>query len=97
MSAQLVIKMRQMITFFKAGILSIMLLAFIVFSPPKAYGLVRPPKTLTDPQATSESKSLMSFLVDYYGQQVLSASRIWAQLLTSTLLLENSPPSARLI
>ena len=35
-------------------------------------GLVRPPKTLTDPNATSEAKSLMSYLVDYYGQQVLS-------------------------
>ena len=38
-------------------------------------GLVRPPKTLTDPNATSESKSLMSFLVDYYGQQVLSGQQ----------------------
>ncbi len=38
-------------------------------------GLVRPPKTLTDPQATSESKSLMSFLVDHYGQQVLSGQQ----------------------
>jgi hypothetical protein len=38
-------------------------------------GLIRPPKTLTDPQATSESKSLMSFLVDYYGQQVLSGQQ----------------------
>ena len=38
-------------------------------------GLIRPPKTLTDPQATSETKSLMSFLVDYYGMQVLSGQQ----------------------
>jgi hypothetical protein len=38
-------------------------------------GLIRPPKTLTDPNATSEAKSLMSFLVDYYGQQVLSGQQ----------------------
>ena len=38
-------------------------------------GLIRPPKTLTDPNATSESKSLMSFLVDHYGQQVLSGQQ----------------------
>jgi len=38
-------------------------------------GLVRPPKTLTDPNATSETKSLMSFLVDYYGMQVLSGQQ----------------------
>ena len=38
-------------------------------------GLVRPPKTLTDPNATSETKSLMSFLVDSYGQQVLSGQQ----------------------
>ena len=36
---------------------------------------MRPPKTLTDPNATSESKSLMSFLVDYYGMQVLSGQQ----------------------
>jgi hypothetical protein len=41
----------------------------------EAVGLIRPPKTLTDPQATSESKSLMSFLVDYYGMQVLSGQQ----------------------
>jgi hypothetical protein len=43
---------------------------FAVISPAQA--LIRPPKTLTDPNATSETQSLMSFLVDYYGQQVLS-------------------------
>jgi mannan endo-1,4-beta-mannosidase len=43
-------------------------------------GLIRPPKTLTDPNATSESKSLMSFLVDYYGQQVLSGQQDMAEV-----------------
>jgi len=38
-------------------------------------GLIRPPKTLTDPNATSETKSLMSFLVDYYGMHVLSGQQ----------------------
>ncbi|MBN1763812.1 MAG: C10 family peptidase, partial [Sedimentisphaerales bacterium] len=38
-------------------------------------GLVRPPKTLTDPQATDEAKSLMSFLVDHYSQKVLSGQQ----------------------
>ncbi len=57
-----------------------MLLAFIVLSPPKVYGLIRPPKTLTDPQATSETKSLMSFLVDYYGMQVLSGQQDMSEI-----------------
>ncbi len=43
-------------------------------------GLIRPPKTLTDPQATSEAKSLMSFLVDYYGQQVLSGQQDMSEI-----------------
>jgi hypothetical protein len=55
----------------QAVILLAIALAFIAITPP-AIGLTRPPKTLTDPNATSESKSLMSFLVDYYGMQVLS-------------------------
>lgn len=38
-------------------------------------GLIRPPKTLTDPQAADEAKSLMSFLVDHYGQKVLSGQQ----------------------
>ncbi len=38
-------------------------------------GLIRPPKTLTDPNATDEAKSLMSFLVDYYGEKVLSGQQ----------------------
>ncbi|MBN1764133.1 MAG: hypothetical protein JW860_02665 [Sedimentisphaerales bacterium] len=38
-------------------------------------GLIRPPKTLTDPQATDETKSLMSFLVDHYSQKVLSGQQ----------------------
>ena len=37
--------------------------------------VVRPPKTLNDPQATDEAKSLMSFLVDQYGQKVLSGQQ----------------------
>jgi hypothetical protein len=45
-----------------------------------AAGLVRPPKTLTDPQATSESKSLMSFLVDHYGQKVLSGQQDMSEI-----------------
>lgn len=45
-----------------------------------ATGLIRPPKTLTDPNATSESKSLMSFLVDYYGQQVLSGQQDMSEM-----------------
>ena len=43
-------------------------------------GLIRPPKTLTDPNATSETKSLMSFLVDYYGQQVLSGQQDMSEI-----------------
>ena len=43
-------------------------------------GLVRPPKTLTDPNATSEAKSLMSYLVDYYGQQVLSGQQDMSEM-----------------
>ena len=46
----------------------------------EATGLVRPPKTLTDPNATSETKSLMSFLVDYYGQQVLSGQQDMSEM-----------------
>ena len=38
-------------------------------------GVIRPPKTLNDPLATSEAKSLMSFLVDQYGQKVLSGQQ----------------------
>ena len=45
-----------------------------------ATGLVRPPKKLTDPNATSETKSLMSFLVDYYGQQVLSGQQDMSEM-----------------
>lgn len=56
------------------------LLACVVFTPPKAYGLIRPPKTLTDSNATSETKSLMSFLVDYYGMQVLSGQQDMAEV-----------------
>ena len=43
-------------------------------------GLIRPPKTLTDPNATPETKSLMSFLVDYYGQQVLSGQQDMSEM-----------------
>ena len=43
-------------------------------------GLIRPPKTLTDPNATSETKSLMSFLVDYYGMQVLSGQQEMSEM-----------------
>jgi mannan endo-1,4-beta-mannosidase len=43
-------------------------------------GLIRPPKTLTDPNATSEAKSLMSFLVDHYGQQVLSGQQDMSEM-----------------
>ncbi|HEY5504079.1 MAG TPA: glycosyl hydrolase, partial [Sedimentisphaerales bacterium] len=45
-----------------------------------ATGLIRPPKTLTDPNATSEAKSLMSFLVDHYGQQVLSGQQDMSEM-----------------
>jgi mannan endo-1,4-beta-mannosidase len=45
-----------------------------------ATGLIRPPKTLTDPNATSEAKSLMSFLVDCYGQQVLSGQQDMSEM-----------------
>lgn len=38
-------------------------------------GVMRPPKTLTDPQATNEAKSLLSFLVDLYSQKVLSGQQ----------------------
>jgi hypothetical protein len=50
-------------------------LAFIFTPLSVSSGLTRPPKTLTDPNATSETKSLMSFLVDYYGMQVLSGQQ----------------------
>ena len=43
-------------------------------------GLIRPPKTLTDPQATDEAKSLMSFLVDQYGQKVLSGQQDMSEI-----------------
>ena len=56
-------------------IFSAIVYAFLVILPQGASGLVRPPKTLTDPNATSETKSLMSFLVDYYGMQVLSGQQ----------------------
>ncbi len=38
-------------------------------------GLLRPPKNLTNPQATNEAKSLLSFLVDSYGHKVLSGQQ----------------------
>jgi mannan endo-1,4-beta-mannosidase len=63
----------------QAVILSAIALAFIAITPP-AIGLTRPPKTLTDPNATSETKSLMSFLVDYYGMQVLSGQQDMAEI-----------------
>ena len=56
-------------------LLLVALLVFAVFTSPDASALVRPPKTLTDPLATNESKSLMSFLVDNYGQKVLSGQQ----------------------
>jgi hypothetical protein len=40
-----------------------------------AAGVIRPPKTLTDPLATNQARSLMSFLVDQYGQKVLSGQQ----------------------
>lgn len=40
-----------------------------------SFGLDRPPKTLTDPLATNQAKSLMSFLVDNYGQKVMSGQQ----------------------
>jgi len=59
-------------TIMRQVVFSAIVLAYIVQA---ASGLVRPPKTLTDPNATSEAKSLMSFLVDYYGMQVLSGQQ----------------------
>ncbi len=35
----------------------------------------RPPKTLTDAQATKETRSLMSFLLDQYGQKILAGQQ----------------------
>jgi mannan endo-1,4-beta-mannosidase len=37
--------------------------------------VVRPSKKLTDPQATSEAKSLMSYLADSYGRKTLSGQQ----------------------
>jgi hypothetical protein len=51
---------------------------FIIAST--ALGLIRPPKTLTDSNAASEAKSLMSFLVDYYGMQVLSGQQDMSEM-----------------
>lgn len=43
-------------------------------------GLIRPPKMLTDPQATSEAQSLMSFLIDQYSQKVLSGQQDMSEI-----------------
>ncbi len=55
-------------------------LAISRFMLSETVGLIRPPKTLTDPQATCESKSLMSFLVDHYSQKVLSGQQDLAEI-----------------
>jgi hypothetical protein len=55
-------------------------LAFVIVPLNVSSGLIRPPKTLTDPNATSETKSLMSFLVDYYGMQVLSGQQEMSEI-----------------
>ncbi len=51
------------------------LLNRLMLSGGAAGGVVRPPKTLNDPQATGEAKSLLSFLIDQYGQKVLSGQQ----------------------
>ena len=55
---------------------SVVIGAFVLLvSPIISAGVMRPPKTLTDPQATNEARSLLSFLVDNYGQKVLSGQQ----------------------
>jgi len=55
-------------------------LAFVIAPLNVSSALTRPPKTLTDPNATSETKSLMSYLVDYYGMQVLSGQQEMSEI-----------------
>lgn len=52
----------------------LVVVAIVVFSS-ASFGVTRPPKTLINPQATAEARSLMSFLVDQYGQKVLAGQQ----------------------
>ena len=45
----------------------------ILLTPSAAPLPVKPPKQLTDPQATSATRSVFSYLVDVYGSKVLSS------------------------
>lgn len=51
------------------------LLTLLYLTSSMVWGLMRPPKTLTNPQATDEARSLVSFLVNNYGQKVLSGQQ----------------------
>jgi len=58
--------LQKTICVFSKNIFAVMLIAFIILPSnsliiSEAVGLVRPPKALTDSQATNEAKSLMSF------------------------------------
>lgn len=54
-------------------------------------GVVRPPKVLSDPQAANEAKSLLSFLVDLYGQKVLSGQQSMDDIVYIQSLIGKQP------